>query len=72
MRIRFTDPADGEVYVYTQCGPDEAPRVFACNLSSTSRSTPNSANLASRTPSPAISAHPPSRGWSVGSAIGKA
>ncbi|MGI8336108.1 aminopeptidase N [Actinomadura scrupuli] len=27
---RFTDPADGEVYVYTQCGPDEASRVFAC------------------------------------------
>jgi len=27
---RFTDPADGEVYVYTQCGPDEGPRVFAC------------------------------------------
>jgi aminopeptidase N len=27
---RFTDPADGEAYVYTQCGPDEAPRVFAC------------------------------------------
>jgi aminopeptidase N len=27
---RFTDPADGEVYVYTQCAPDEADRVFAC------------------------------------------
>ena len=27
---RFVDPADGETYVYTQCGPDEAPRVFAC------------------------------------------
>jgi aminopeptidase N len=27
---RFTDPADGEVYVYADCGPDEAPRVFAC------------------------------------------
>jgi aminopeptidase N len=27
---RFTDPADGEVYVYTQCAPDEASRVFAC------------------------------------------
>ncbi|MCW2863049.1 MAG: aminopeptidase [Actinoallomurus sp.] len=27
---RFTDPADGEVYVCTQCAPDEASRVFAC------------------------------------------
>jgi aminopeptidase N len=27
---RFTDPADDEVYVATQCAPDEAPRVFAC------------------------------------------
>ncbi|MDN3355707.1 aminopeptidase N [Actinomadura sp. DC4] len=27
---RFTDPADGEVYVSTQCAPDEASRVFAC------------------------------------------
>jgi hypothetical protein len=27
---RFTDPAGGEAHVYTQCGPDEAPRVFAC------------------------------------------
>ncbi|MEQ7004871.1 aminopeptidase N [Actinopolymorpha sp. B17G11] len=27
---RFTDPADGEVYVYTQCAPDEAPGVFGC------------------------------------------
>jgi aminopeptidase N len=27
---RFTDPADGEVYVATQCGADQAPRVFAC------------------------------------------
>ena len=27
---RFTDPADGEVYVYTQCGPAEAARVFGC------------------------------------------
>ncbi|MCO6010477.1 aminopeptidase N [Actinoallomurus purpureus] len=27
---RFTDPADGEAYVATQCGADEAPRVFAC------------------------------------------
>ncbi|MEV0407399.1 aminopeptidase N [Actinoallomurus sp. NPDC050550] len=27
---RFIDPADGEAYVSTQCGPDEAPRVFAC------------------------------------------
>jgi aminopeptidase N len=27
---RFTDPADGEVYVHTQCAPDEASRVFAC------------------------------------------
>ncbi|MFF4605562.1 aminopeptidase N [Streptomyces sp. NPDC001339] len=26
---RFTDPADGRVYVYTQCGPSDAPRVFA-------------------------------------------
>ncbi|HZO68164.1 MAG TPA: aminopeptidase N [Kribbellaceae bacterium] len=27
---RFTDPADGEVYVYTQCGPAEAARIFGC------------------------------------------
>jgi aminopeptidase N len=27
---RFTDPADGEVYVCAQCAPDEASRVFAC------------------------------------------
>jgi aminopeptidase N len=27
---RFTDPADDEVYVHTQCAPDEAGRVFAC------------------------------------------
>jgi aminopeptidase N len=27
---RFTDPADGEIYVYTQCAPDEAARIFAC------------------------------------------
>jgi aminopeptidase N len=27
---RFADPADGEVYVYTQCGPAETPRVFGC------------------------------------------
>ena len=27
---RFTDPADGEAYVATQCAPDEASRVFAC------------------------------------------
>jgi aminopeptidase N len=27
---RFTDPADGEVYVFASCGPDEASRVFAC------------------------------------------
>ena len=27
---RFTDPADGEVYVYTQCAPAETPRVFGC------------------------------------------
>ncbi|KIZ18309.1 aminopeptidase N [Streptomyces natalensis] len=26
---RFTDPEDGRVYVYTQCGPSDAPRVFA-------------------------------------------
>ncbi|ARF54831.1 aminopeptidase N [Streptomyces gilvosporeus] len=26
---RFTDPEDGQVYVYTQCGPSDAPRVFA-------------------------------------------
>ena len=25
---RFVDPADGEAYVYTQCGPAETPRVF--------------------------------------------
>lgn len=27
---RFTDPADGEVYVYAACAPDLAPKVFAC------------------------------------------
>jgi aminopeptidase N len=27
---RFTDPADGEAYVCTQCAPDDASRVFAC------------------------------------------
>jgi aminopeptidase N len=27
---RFDDPADGEAYVYTQCGPAETPRVFGC------------------------------------------
>ncbi|BBA98984.1 putative aminopeptidase N [Actinacidiphila reveromycinica] len=27
---RFTDPADGEVYVYTACAPDLAAKVFAC------------------------------------------
>jgi aminopeptidase N len=27
---RFADPADGEEYVYTQCGPAETPRVFGC------------------------------------------
>jgi aminopeptidase N len=27
---RFTDPADGEAYVHTQCAPDEAARIFAC------------------------------------------
>jgi aminopeptidase N len=27
---RFTDPADGEAYVATQCAPDDAPLVFAC------------------------------------------
>ncbi|OEU96944.1 aminopeptidase N [Streptomyces oceani] len=27
---RFTDPADGRTYVYTQCFMDDAPRVFAC------------------------------------------
>ncbi|WP_104821174.1 aminopeptidase N [Kitasatospora sp. MMS16-BH015] len=27
---RFADPADGEVYVYANCGPDAAPRVFPC------------------------------------------
>jgi aminopeptidase N len=27
---RFTDPADGEVYVFASCAPDEASRVFAC------------------------------------------
>lgn len=26
---RFTDPVDGEVYLYTQCGLDDAQRVFA-------------------------------------------
>jgi aminopeptidase N len=27
---RFTDPADGAAYVYGSCGPDLAPKVFAC------------------------------------------
>ncbi|GAB2744030.1 aminopeptidase N [Kitasatospora kifunensis] len=27
---RFTDPADGAGYVYASCGPDLAPKVFAC------------------------------------------
>ncbi|QPP09408.1 aminopeptidase N [Streptomyces bathyalis] len=27
---RFTDPADGRVYLYTQCFLDDAPQVFAC------------------------------------------
>lgn len=27
---RFTDPADGRSYVYTQCCMSDAPRVFAC------------------------------------------
>ena len=27
---RFTDPADGRTYLYTQCCMSEAPRVFAC------------------------------------------
>ncbi|WP_329366520.1 aminopeptidase N [Streptomyces sp. NBC_00669] len=27
---RFTDPADGEVYVYAACAPDLTPKVFAC------------------------------------------
>ncbi|GAA2782043.1 aminopeptidase N [Kitasatospora paracochleata] len=27
---RYTDPADGEVYLYATCGPDLAPKVFAC------------------------------------------
>jgi aminopeptidase N len=27
---RFIGPADGEVYVYTQCAPDHAPEVFCC------------------------------------------
>ena len=27
---RFTDPADGAVYVYACCGPDLAPKVFGC------------------------------------------
>jgi aminopeptidase N len=27
---RFVDPADGEVYLYGNCGLDNAPRVFAC------------------------------------------
>ncbi|MCF6521557.1 aminopeptidase N [Streptomyces sp. JJ36] len=27
---RFTDPADGRVYLYTQCCMDDAPLVFAC------------------------------------------
>ncbi|MEV6208816.1 aminopeptidase N [Kitasatospora sp. NPDC051914] len=27
---RFADPADGAEYVYASCGPDLAPRMFAC------------------------------------------
>jgi aminopeptidase N len=27
---RFTDPADGETYLYAHCAIDAAPRVFAC------------------------------------------
>nr|WP_095872739.1 aminopeptidase N [Streptomyces sp. TLI_235] len=27
---RFTDPADGAGYVFASCGPDLAPRMFAC------------------------------------------
>ena len=27
---RVVDPADGNVYLYTQCEPFEAHRVFAC------------------------------------------
>ncbi|MFR9675153.1 aminopeptidase N [Streptomyces sp. TR02-1] len=27
---RFTDPADGRTYLYSQCFLDDAPRVFAC------------------------------------------
>ncbi|GJF30785.1 aminopeptidase [Kitasatospora sp. NE20-6] len=27
---RFTDPADGAAYVYASCGPDLAPKMFAC------------------------------------------
>ncbi|GAA0697255.1 aminopeptidase N [Kitasatospora atroaurantiaca] len=27
---RFTDPADGAVYLYASCGPDMAPQVFPC------------------------------------------
>ena len=27
---RFTDPEDGEVYLYAQAGPDDAQRIFAC------------------------------------------
>jgi len=27
---RFTDPADGAVYLYASCGPDMAPHVFPC------------------------------------------
>ncbi|WP_035795094.1 aminopeptidase N [Kitasatospora mediocidica] len=27
---RFTDPADGAGYVYASCGPDLAPKFFAC------------------------------------------
>ncbi|GAA4868330.1 aminopeptidase N [Kitasatospora terrestris] len=27
---RYTDPADGEVYLYASCAPDLAPKVFAC------------------------------------------
>ncbi len=27
---RFVDPADGEVYLYAMCGPDNAPLMFGC------------------------------------------
>jgi aminopeptidase N len=27
---KFTDPEDGEVYLYAQAGPDDAQRIFAC------------------------------------------